>query len=719
MRKEYKIKQLDITDCGAACLASICMYNGLKISIGRIRQYAYTDKTGTTVKGMIEACTRLGLSGKGVMAETEALDIVSKPVIAHVIVRKVLTHFVVIYKTTKDKVTIMDPADGEYHTMNKEEFRKIWTGVLILVEKSNDFVPGNQTVGKWSRLFTVIKPHKKLMIQALFGAVITTVLGLSTSIYIGKITDYVLVYGNKNLLNLMGVIMIAILFVQAFISIIRDKVLLYTGQKIDTDLILGYYQHLLHLPQNFFDSMRVGEIVSRITDAAKIRVFINQTALSLILNVLTIIVALAVMVFYSWKLTLFVLAATPLFYLSYYIYNKVNKKFQRKTMESAADLQSQLVESLNSIKTVKRFGLEDHSNAKTEMRYVRMLKNIFKVSSTAIYINNGNSLVSSGVTVAVLWFGSMLVIDNALTPGTLLMFYSLINYVISPVASLVSSNSEIQDAMIAADRLFQIMNLEKEETTDAKIELTENIAGDITFKNVRFRYGAKRDLFNDFNLTIKKGTTTAIVGRSGSGKTTLSSLLLNIYPVNEGSITIGDNNIELYSNESLRKYISIVPQSVELFAGTFMENIAVGYFHPNVGKIQSIIKLLGLEELINTQSEGLNTYISEQGTSLSGGERQRIAIARSLYKDPKILVLDEATSSLDSISERYVKAALDSERSKGTTIIIIAHRLSTIKAADTIVVLENGKVAESGSHTELLSNEKEYYNLWKEQYDQY
>ena len=159
------------------------------------------------------------------------------------------------------------------------------------------------------------------MIQALFGAVITTVLGLSTSIYIGKITDYVLVYGNKNLLNLMGIIMIAILFVQAFISIIRDKVLLYTGQKIDTDLILGYYQHLLHLPQSFFDSMRVGEIVSRITDAAKIRVFINQTALSLILNVLTIIVALAVMVFYSWKLTLFVLAATPLFYLSYYIYN--------------------------------------------------------------------------------------------------------------------------------------------------------------------------------------------------------------------------------------------------------------------------------------------------------------------------------------------------------------------------------------------------------------
>ena len=719
MKKEYKIKQLDITDCGAACLASICMYNGLKISIGRIRQYAYTDKTGTTVKGMIEACTRLGLTGKGVMAEPEALDIVSTPVIAHVIVRNVLTHFVVIYKTTKTGVTIMDPADGEYHTMTRDEFRKIWTGVLILVEKSSEFVPGNQTVSKWSRLLAVMRPHKTLMIQALFGAVITTILGLSTSIYIGKITDYVLVYGNKNLLNMMSIIMIGILLVQLFISVIRDRILLYTGQKIDTDLILGYYQHLLHLPQNFFDSMRVGEIVSRITDAAKIRVFINQTALALILNVLTIIVALAVMLFYSWELTLVVFATAPLFYLSYYIYNKVNKRYQRKTMETAADLQSQLVESLNSIKTVKRFGLEDYSNIKTEMRYVRMLKNIFKVSSAGIYVNTGNTMVSSGVTIAILWFGSTLVIDNTLTPGTLLMFYSLINYVISPVASLVSSNSEIQDAMIAADRLFQIMDLEKEENTNNKIELTDNIDGDIIFKNVCFRYGAKRDLFKDFNLTISRGKTTAIVGRSGSGKTTLSSLLLNIYPVNEGTISIGDNNIDLFSNESLRRCISIVPQSVELFAGTFMENIAVGDFHPNVEKIHSIIKLLGLEELINTQPEGLNTYISEQGTSLSGGERQRIAIARSLYKEPRILVLDEATSSLDSISERYVKAALDSERSKGTTVIIIAHRLSTIKAADTIVVLDNGKVAETGTHTELLSNEKEYYNLWKEQYDRY
>lgn len=715
MRKEYKILQHDYTDCGAACLASVCLYYGLKVSVARIRQYAFTDKEGTTVKGMIEACGRLGLVGKGVMAETEALNIVSVPVIAHVIVRNVLTHFVVIYGVSKGRVTYMDPADGEYHTLAVDEFRKMWTGVLILVEKSGGFKTGKLYDGNWSRLLAVLRPHRKLMAQALFGAVISTVLGLSVSIYIGKITDYVLVYGNRNLLNLMGVIMIAIIVVQAFISVVRDRILLYTGQKIDTDLILGYYKHLLKLPQRFFDSMRVGEIVSRISDAVKIREFINKTALQVVLNVLTIMTALVMMVFFSWKLTLVILTTVPFFSLTYYIYNKVNRKYLRKTMETAADLQSQLVESLNSIGTVKRFCLEDFSNVKTEMRYVRMLRNIFKVSSTGIYVSSVDSFVTTAVTVAVLWFGSVLVLDNSLTPGTLLMFYTLINYVVAPVASLVASNSEIQDAMIAADRLFQIMDLEQEEKVGEKVEFTDGLLGDIVFENVCFRYNPKREVFKDFSLRIRQGETTAVVGRSGSGKTTLASLLLNIYPIDGGTISIGGTDISLVGNESLRRQISIVPQSVQLFAGTYLENIAVGESYPDMEKVQSVIGLLGLEGLINSSAEGLNTYISEQGSSLSGGERQRIAIARSLYREPKILVLDEATSSLDTISEAYVKKALESEAKKGTTVIIIAHRLGTVKDADNIVVLDGGMVVESGTHGELIGRKGMYYRLWQDQ----
>ncbi len=465
--------------------------------------------------------------------------------------------------------------------------------------------------------------------------------------------------------------------------------------------------------------MRVGEIISRMGDATKIRSFINQTALELILNTLTIVIAFCMMFIFSWKLTLVIFAASPLFAFSFYIFNKLNKKYQRKTMETAAELQSQLVESLNSIQTVKRFGLEEYSNIKTESRYVRMIRNIYASSLGNIFINSGNTLISTGVTIAVLWFGSFLVLDNALTPGTLLMFYTLINYVISPIVALISSNTAIQEAIIAADRLFQIMDLEQEECSGSIMELTDNMIGDIVFSHVCFRYGGRKEVFKDLNLIVECGKTTAIVGKSGSGKTTLASLLQNIYSIQEGRITIGGHEISLFSNESLRKAIAIVPQSVDLFVGSMVENIAVGEFQPNFEKVFMLIKLLGLEEFVNSLPDGLNTQISEHGFSISGGERQRIAIARSLYKDPKILILDEATSSLDSISENYVRQALNMQAERGSTIILIAHRLSTIRTADRIIVLENGKAVEIDTHDNLLKKKGVYYHLWNEQFGYY
>lgn len=461
--------------------------------------------------------------------------------------------------------------------------------------------------------------------------------------------------------------------------------------------------------------MRVGEIVSRVGDATKIRDFINQTALELILNFLTVVIAFVLMFFFSWKLAVVILITVPLFMLSYFLFNKLNKKYQRKTMETAAELQSQLVESLNSIQTIKRFGLEEYSNIKTESRYVRMMRNIYKGVIGSTFIGCGNSIISTGVTIAVLWFGSILVIDNDFTPGTLLMFYTLINYVVSPIVGLINANADIQDAMIAADRLFQIMDLEQEEEPETKIELTDDMIGDIAFSHVSFRYGARKEVFKDLNLTIEHGKMTAIVGKSGSGKTTLASLLQNIYPIQDGKITIGDYELAQFSNESLRRHISTVPQSVELFMGTLAENIAIGHFQPDFKRISILIKHLGLEDFVGDLPNGINTQIGEHGTSLSGGERQRVAIARSLYKKPKVLILDEATSSLDSISENYVRQALNELVEQGVTIIIIAHRLSTIKSADNIIVLENGNVAEKGKHDELLEKRGIYYHLWHEQ----
>jgi len=612
----------------------------------------------------------------------------------------------------------MDPGDGRMHKVTNDEFQKMWTGVLILMEPEETFKRGNMKTSMTRKFFSLLAPHKSVMFQAVFGALVYSILGLSTSVYVGKITDYVLVDGNINLLNLMSMVMILILVLRTFIGAMKSILALKTGQRIDAALILGYYKHLLTLPQQFFDTMRVGEIISRVNDAVKIRNFINNVSLDLVVNLMTLLFSVGLMFVYSWELALVTLASAPLFLIIFWSFNKLNKKYQRGIMESSADLESQLVESINSISTIKRFGIEDFANLKTETRFVHLLKNTFRSIYGAIMAQGSIQFVSTAITIAVLWMGSVLVIDKELTPGTLMVFYSLISYVISPIASLISSNQTIQDALIAADRLFQIMDLEREQDDNQKIELSQDMIGDITFENVSFRYGSRKEVFNGLNLKIEKGKTTAVLGESGSGKTTLISLLQHIYPIQAGQIRIGEYDIAQINNRSLRKRVGTVPQQIELFAGTIIENIAVGDLQPDMKKIVNLVEQLGLKDFIERLPNSYMTYIGEHGASLSGGERQRIAIARALYKEPDILIFDEATSSLDSISEKHVKQTLDALAKCGKTVIIIAHRLSTVKNADMIVVLDNGQVAETGTHKELYNSGGVYSRLWNEQFDQ-
>jgi len=714
-RKGTRIKQHDVTDCGAACLASICAYHGLLFPIARIRQYAFTDPKGTNILGIIEAAHKLGLSAKGVRAKFEALMVVPKPTIAHIIVSEQLQHFVVIYQVTNQYITYMDPIDGRMHKKRHEDFQKEWTGVLVLMEPEESFKKGNMKGSMTKKFVSLLLPHKSVMMQAVFGALIFSILGLSTSIYVGKITDYVLVDKNLNLLNLLGLVMIIILILRTFIGSMKSILALKTGQRIDAALILGYYKHLLTLPQQFFDTMRVGEVISRVNDAVKIRNFINNVSLDLIVNTMILVFSVALMFVYSWKLALITMLSAPLFFFIFWIFNKFNRKNLRSIMESSAELESQLVESINSISTIKRFGIEDFSNLKTETRFVCLLRKTYHSMYSSILAQGGIQFVSTAITISVLWLGSLLVIDQELTPGTLMVFYSLVGYVVSPIGSLITSNKTIQDALIAADRLFQIMDLEREQDDTQKIHLEPEMVGDICFENVSFRYGSRKEIFNGLELTINKGKTTAIIGESGSGKTTLVSLLQHIYPIQGGHIRIGNYDITQIDNKSLRRRVGTVPQQIELFAGSLVDNIAVGEFLPDMKRIIDLIGQLGLRDFVEKLPNGVMSYVGEHGVSLSGGERQRIAIARALYKQPEILIFDEATSSLDSISERYVKKTLDALADQGKTIIVIAHRLSTVKNADRIVVLDKGKVVETGTHHELRELGGVYYRLWNEQ----
>ncbi|MCR4032618.1 MULTISPECIES: peptidase domain-containing ABC transporter [Flavobacterium] len=709
-----KIKQHDIKDCGAACLVSIGNHFKVNLPIARIRQFAHTDKRGTNVLGIIEAAEKMGFTAKGVKGGLDSLNKIPLPAIAHIITKEQLHHYVVIYKVEKTKITVMAPGFGKMEVYNLEEFQKTWSGVLILFAPNEDFKTVNEKTSAVKRFWSLIQPHKTILIQALIGAILYTVLGLAMSIYIQKITDYVLVDGNKNLLNLLSITMVTIILLQVYIGSQKSIFVMKTGQLIDAKLILGYYKHLLHLPQRFFDTMQIGEIISRINDAVKIRSFINEVAIEMIVNVFIVFFSFALMFTYYWKLALIILLVIPFYALIYFTLNKFNKKVERNIMENAAELQTQLVESITHVRTVKEFGIEEFSNLKTENKFVKLLFTTYKSGLNTIFASSSTQFLASIFTVVLMWVGAGYVIERTITPGELFSFYALIGYFTSPVASLINMNKTAQNALIAADRLFEIMDLEREETEN-KIALTKENLRDIKFENVSFRYGSRVEVFKNFNAVFKKNQTTAIVGESGSGKTTLISLLQNLYPIKEGKINIGDFDLQFVHYKSLREVVGVIPQQLNLFSGNIIENIALGESFPNIQRILELSKQLGIYEFVEKLPNGFETQIGENGAMLSGGQKQRIAIARALYKNPEILLMDEATASLDTNSEKIVKEVIDDFKLQGRTIIVIAHRLSTIANADTILVMKNGAIVESGNHFALLEQKAEYYNLWSKQ----
>jgi ATP-binding cassette, subfamily C, bacteriocin exporter len=709
-----RVKQRDITDCGAACLASVAAHYNLTLPVARIRQLAGTDKKGTNVLGLVEAAGKMGFLAKGVRGEWDSLFKIPKPSIAHIIVKEVLHHYVVLIKTTGKYIEIMDPVDGNFHKVSHDEFKKQWTGVLVLIAPGEKFAAGNEIISTQVRFWRLLKPNRGILVQSLIGSLVFSVLGLSMSIYVGKLVDNVLPGGNLNLLNLLGVAMVTIIVMRFFLSFFQSIFILKTGQKIDATLILGYYQHLLKLPQTFFDNMRTGEIISRIGDAVKIRAFVNDVSVNFVLNIFILIVSFILMFTFYWKLGLIILFVVPVYALIYYISNKLNRRVQRKVMERAADLEAQLVESLSSSGTIKRFGLEDFSNLKTETRFVSLLEIIYKSGLNGIFSSSSTNIISQLITILVLWIGAAYAIGSRITPGELLSFYSVVGYFTGPVTSIIGFNRTLQDARIAADRLFEIFELEIEDETN-KVELKQEMVDDIHFQNVKFRYGTRVDVFDSLNLTIHKGEITAVVGESGSGKTTLVSLLQNLYPLQSGHIRIGRYDLSNLTNKSLRKVVSVVPQKIDLFAGNVVDNIAVGELNPDMEKVIEVCDKLGMTKFIEQLPCGYNTYLGENGATLSGGQQQRIAIARALYRKPEILILDEATSSLDSQAENFVQSTLRLLKEECKTVIVIAHRLSTISLAQRIIVLDNGTIVQDGTLAELSDADGHFRRMWMHQ----
>ncbi|WP_106797626.1 peptidase domain-containing ABC transporter [Rhizobium sp. H4] len=708
--KAIKFKQRDITDCGAASLASVAAFYGYKLPLARIRQYASTDRSGTSVLGLTEAAQKLGFIAKGVKGGFDSLYKIPKPAIAHV-VKEDLHHFVVVHAIDAKWVIVMDPALGEICKVPHQEFMEQWTGVLVLLVPADTFNRRDETTSPLARFARLLAPHRTVMAQALVGALVTTVLSLSTAIYVQKIVDHVIPAGNRNLLNLMSIAMLLILAIQILINLLRGRLVLQTGQKIDVCLILGYYNHILALPQKFFDSMRMGEIVSRMNDAVKIRSFLNDVSINMFVDILMILFSFGMMFIYSWNIALIVALAIPMYILVYWAINRMNRNLQRVIMENDAKLEAQLVESLGAVSTIKTSGVESFANFKMETRFVKMLHSVYSSGLISICGDNASTLLSVLFTIVLMWFGTTLALEQAVTPGELLSCYTLLGYITRPVARLIQTNRIVQDAFIAADRLFEIFELES--ASSSGIDATKTDLGDIRLENVTFRYGAQAEVFSDLSVSFRQGELTAVVGESGSGKSTLAALLQNVYQLEDGCIRIGQYALQDFSSASLHKVMAAVPQSIDVFSGSVIENIALGEFEPEFDKIVRICDRIGLRECIERWPGRFQAHLGENGVRLSRGEKQRLALARALYRDPDVLILDEATSSLDSAAEEFVLRVVEDLSRAGKTIIVITHRLSTVRGADNIVVLDKGRVIEEGKHADLVRTDGPYARLWR------
>jgi ATP-binding cassette subfamily B protein len=516
-------------------------------------------------------------------------------------------------------------------------------------------------------------------------------------------------------LTILSIGVIALYAFQVLLGAFRTHMLLYMSQKIDINLILGYYHHVLNLPMNFFGSRKIGEIVTRFMDASKIREAITGASLTIMIDTVMAIIGGIILYTQNPQMFFVALIIVALYAVIVFLFNKPLRDVNRKIMEENAQLSSFLIESLNGIETVKAFNSERAANIETEKKFVKFQRAVFKMGWLDNLSGSLSGFVSAVGGIVILWIGAYNVMHGNLTLGGLMTFNALLVYFLDPVRNLIDLQPTMQTAIVASDRLGEILDLEleKSEKENRKI-VPQSLCKPIEFKGVDFRYGTRQLVLQDINLKIAPGEKIALVGESGSGKTTLVKLLLNFYSWEKGDITIGDYNIRDISIELLREKIAYISQDVFMFSDTILENLALGMEYPDIEEIIRVATMTQAHDFINQLPLRYDTFLEENASNLSGGQKQRIAITRALLKKPDILIMDEATSNLDSITEKAVSRMID-EQTTDITTIIIAHRLSTIMRCDRIYLIDNGKIVESGTHSELIEKRGRYFELWREQ----
>lgn len=610
-----------------------------------------------------------------------------------------------------EKALVFIPEEQKAREVTFEELSEIGSGEYIFL--SHKRINEQIKFGfKW--FFIEIMKYKRIIAEVMLGSFVVQLFGLVTPLFTQVILDKVIVHRSMSTLDVLGIAFVAVSIFEFLLNLTRNYIFIHTANKIDAKLGSKLFHHLFALPFVYFESRKVGNIISRIRELDQIREFITNKSVSVIIDLFFSTVFLVVMFVYSRILTFVVLFIVALIAILYVTMTPELRARLENKFQMSAQSNSYLVEAVTGVQTVKSLSIEGIMQKKWNDYLGRYVKSGFNLSVMSNFAGNLSNLFQKMMTIAILWIGVTLVIKNQLTIGQLIAFQMFANQFTAPVMRLVNLWNEFQQVLLGVDRLGDILNNPVEITSSKAITLPK-INGSVKVENLSFKYTPNGPMvLNKINLNIKAGQSIGLVGRSGSGKSTITKLIQKLYLPFEGTIYIDEVDIRQMNPIWLRNNIGVVLQENYLFSGTIRDNISMPKPDAPIEMIIQAAQISGAHSFISEMPEGYDTIVGERGSTLSGGQRQRIAIARALITNPKIIIFDEATSALDYESERVIMENLDKIK-RGRTMFIIAHRLSTVKNCDLIVALDKGNIIEAGTHEELISKKGYYYNLYTQQ----
>lgn len=751
------IHQHDRRDCGAACLSMIACHFGLKLPLAKVRSLTKTDKSGTNIYGLTDGAKQIGLSGDAMQGNPDELlaginnGEIKFPFIAHVVNDSGLLHFVVIYGQKNGLFLIADPGKGKVKA-RFDEFFKRWTGYVVIFEKTPEFEEGDFTKGAVKKYFGLLHGQYKKLVGVFIISLVISLIGIAGSLVFqlvidnfGVSTGYYSVVEDEDdhgqsedghnhdhshegespievfleevtelvehsNFNVIFITVIGLYLLSAVIEYLRGYLIVTVAKKIDMRLVLSYYNHIFDLPVRDVMQRQTGEYLSRFSDASAIRDAISGATLTIMLDTVMVIAAGVILYMENSAMFLVSVIIIALYAIIVLCFRKPIKTANRVVMENDAVLQSYFKESIDGVETIKAACAEQTVKDNTTGKFNKFINSIVKANMISISQNTLSDAMELIGMAVILWIGFSMVLSQQITLGALMSFYALMAYFTTPVKNLIELQPQLQTAFVAAERLDDILEQETEKHNKADDDFP--VIETIDICNIDFRYGNRELLLENLSISIKRGEKIALVGESGSGKTTIAKLLLNFYSPERGEIKINGKPIQNLDLSQLRNNVAYVDQSTFLFADTIRSNLKLGAADASDEDIYKACETANISSFIDSLPMGLDTFIDENGSNLSGGQKQRLALARALLKKPQLLILDEATSHLDAITEMSIQNVI-MDSCSDLSCIIIAHRLSTIKRCDKIFLLEHGTVAECGTHDELLGHQGKYSKLWE------